>query len=62
MERGKSGGVCTCPVDGYDSECPMARGGLGHVKNCPARRGPCPCLPGSISEAHCYVEARDAER
>jgi hypothetical protein len=38
----------------------MARGGLGHVKACPQDGDPCPCLPGSISEAHCYAaNARD---
>jgi len=36
----------------------MARGGLGHVKACPADGQPCPCLPGSVSEAHCYVDAK----
>lgn len=47
---------CTCPVEGYDPKCPMARGGIGHVKKCPAGRGACPCLPGSTAEAHCRVE------
>jgi hypothetical protein len=49
--------LCTCPSEGYNPACPMARGGIGHVKQCPERGGPCPCLPGSIAEAYCAVAA-----
>lgn len=51
--------ICTCmpSMDEPDPNCPWARDGLGHVKKCPLSGYPCPCLPGSVAEAHCYVQA-----
>jgi hypothetical protein len=53
---------CTCPPVGWDPACPFVRGlDIGHVKACPAGRGPCPCLPGSLAHAHCSVETDEEE-
>lgn len=56
---------CLCPdeADAHVLACPWVRGEvdgeiIGHVKNCPVSGDPCPCLPGSIAEAHCSIEAR----
>lgn len=54
--------VCCCPADTFSADCPWARvfddgPPLGHVRACPSTGNPCPCLPGSISEAHCHVAA-----
>lgn len=50
--------LCVCPQKGFSSQCEMARGGLGHVKACPLNGKPCPCLPGGLSEAHCFIAAQ----
>lgn len=55
---------CTCLAVGHNISCPWVRGVaddgefIGHVKACPVSGDPCPCLPGSIAEAHCAIEAR----
>ena len=49
---------CTCPEgEEFATDCPLARGGIGHIKQCPVSGNACPCLPGSLSYAHCAVEA-----
>lgn len=50
---------CTCRSElmGVDPECLWARDGIGHVVSCPDRHIPCPCLPGSTSEAYCHLTA-----
>lgn len=50
---------CPCDPDteGFDANCPWQREGFGHVKKCPLSGDPRPCLPGSLAEAHCYVQA-----
>lgn len=55
---------CTCPTLGFSRDCPWARtfgdaDPIGHVKACPVSGNPCPCLPGSTSQAYCE---RDAAR
>lgn len=57
------GEKCTCSPDKFSKDCPWARSfgdeePLGHVRNCPLRGGPCPCLEGSIAQAYCYADAR----